>query len=329
MEDSGDPPCYDHPTLPDLLDPASIGWRWYGAGDPASLWNAPNAISHICVPNIPRDGTCGGVDWLADVELTVGQVLTDLGANPNDKKCDLRKVSWVIPDGNWSDHPGTVGNDGGSSWVSAIVNAVGGVDNLGNNLLKQCKNPDGSSYFDTTAVLITWDDWGGWYDHVLPWNCNGSGTCSGYPNATGSEYVYGFRVPLLVVSPYTQAGYVSGDIRNQGKQQPYIHDFGSILNFIEYAFGQNGRYLAPFGIGPRQYPYADYFAPDAPTTPGCNPALCPYSLSDFFGNFQTKRAFTAITGAKYATDCFFHPNIESCFGVNFTPQDPDNDAIEQ
>src|ERR1700731_917475 len=52
-------------------------------------------------------------------------------------------------------------------------------------------------------VLVTWDDWGGWYDHVLPWRCNNVGVCSGYPGSLdggGSEYVYGFRVPLLVVS---------------------------------------------------------------------------------------------------------------------------------
>jgi phospholipase C len=68
-----------------------------------------------------------------------------------------------------------------------------------------------------TAIFITWDDWGGWYDHVPP---------SILPQPQG-DYQYGFRVPLLVVSAYTPRNYVDNA----------RHDFGSILRFIEHNFG--------------------------------------------------------------------------------------------
>jgi phospholipase C len=100
-------------------------------------------------------------------------------------------VTWVIPEGQDSDHAGL--NDGsGPSWVASIVNAIGT-----------------SPYWANTVIFITWDDWGGWYDHVAP-------------NVINS-YEYGFRVPLIVVSPYAKAAYISHT----------THDFGSILKFIE------------------------------------------------------------------------------------------------
>ena len=107
----------------------------------------------------------------------------------------------------------------------------------GNKLQKQCTNPDGTTYWNTTAILVVWDDWGYWYDHVLPWRCSAgpNGTCLGYDNGTrqgqGGEYVYGFRVPLLVVSPFAKPHYISGT-----KSAPIRYDFGSILRFIEETF---------------------------------------------------------------------------------------------
>lgn len=62
---------------------------------------------------------------------------------------------------------------------------------------------------------------GGWYDHIPPPRLPKDGT------GWGSGYVYGFRVPLIVVSPYAKAGYISH----------VNHDFGSVLNFVERVFG--------------------------------------------------------------------------------------------
>jgi len=315
-------PCYDHNTLADLLDnnvvnghPQPISWRHYAPRITNTIWTAPNAIKHICVPNKPTGGVCTGPIWKSHVVADSVQILTDLGANPNQKRCDLQPVSWVVPDGNWSDHPGDKGQDGGPSWIAAVVNAVGGYDNLGHKLPMQCY------YWRNTVVLITWDDWGGWYDHVLPYRCSSSGRCSGYPNGTAWMYVYGFRVPLLVVSAYTPRGYVSGSPSQGGEVKPYIHDFGSILNFIEYVFGQNRQSLGT--IGDPSYPYADYFAPDNYTSV-CTQSKCPYALSDFF-NFDKPRAFQKITGAKYNDDYFLQPERH----FSHYPMDPDNDGIDE
>jgi phospholipase C len=289
-------PCYEHPTLSDLLDASSpaISWRYYGNSTPTSLWNAPNAINHICVPS---GGKCTGPAWTAggNVALQSGQILTDIS------NCQLPQVSWVIPDGNWSDHAGTVSTDGGPSWVAAIVNAVG---NSWSNSNHKC-DYWGSNSSDSTAILVTWDDWGGFYDHINP----GSKVGIGYPGAQSlsQQYVYGFRVPLLVISAYANQAYTS----------TLNHDFGSILNFTEYVFGQSGKSLGE--IDP-PYHYADYYAQDVGAAPNN------YALYDFFNFSQQPRSFTTITGAKYAANCFVNPTATGCF-PNY-PMDPDNDAKE-
>jgi len=172
-------PCFEHLTLIDLLNPASISWRYYTTGSSweNTLWTAPDAIRHLRF----------GPSW-SNVIPCPTQVLLDIAMN------QLPAVSWVIPTGQNSDHAG-VNLGTGPSWVAAVVNAVGN-----------------SPYWSDTAVLITWDDWGGWYDHVVPPIYN--------------SYEDGFRVPLIVVSPYAKAGYVSHK----------VHDFGSILRFVEENF---------------------------------------------------------------------------------------------
>jgi len=189
-------PCFEHPTLTDLLDAANITWRYY-APSAGSIWTAPNAIQHMCGPNAtpPNATQCVGSDWSGTSPKVVlnqtqsnAQILTDIANN------QLAQVSWVIPDGQDSDH--ALSNNGcGPSWVTSIVNAIGN-----------------SPYWSNTAILVTWDDWGGWYDHVAPQILN--------------SYEYGFRVPMIVVSPYAKQGYISH----------VTHDFGSILKFIESTF---------------------------------------------------------------------------------------------
>ena len=114
----------------------------------------------------------------------------------------LPAVSWITPNGVNSDHPAT-GSDTGPSWVASIVNAVG-------------KSP----YWDSTAVVILWDDWGGFYDHVAP------------PEPRDWQGGPGFRVPMLIVSPYVK---------------PHVehteYEFGSVLRFIEdnWSLGTLGK----------------------------------------------------------------------------------------
>jgi len=190
-------PCFEHPTLSDELDAKGISWRYY-APNASSIWTAPNAIQHMCQAQTQNGQlACTGTTW-SNVVIPPSQVLTDIANN------QLPTVSWVIPAGQNSDHPGSVDANGGPSWVASIVNAIGN-----------------SSYWSNTTIILTWDDWGGWFDHVAPPKIINDGT------SWGSGYAYGFRVPLIVISPYAKAAYIS--------HTP--HDFGSILNFIEQNFG--------------------------------------------------------------------------------------------
>jgi hypothetical protein len=299
-------------------------------------------IQNICQPTPNYPNICNYTGYTNNVYTgNPAQVLRDLGAGNPEEACNLQQVSWVVPDGTWSDHPGEGTFDGGPSWVAAIVNAVGNYTNFGQQLrptpCADTINGQQVPYWQDTVVLVVWDDWGGFYDDILPWGCFPNGVCNGYPNNTAQEYVYGFRVPLLVVSPYVkltngQPGYISGacpggNCQNQEKP-PYVHDFGSILNFIEYAFGQKLKHLGdPGGIdgvnnNGTQYPYADWFAPDGPNNPQCQG--CVYSLSDFFQFNQTPRTFNLVQGAKYDTGDFLNS------GAYFPayPSDPDDDAID-
>jgi phospholipase C len=191
-------PCFDHLTIPDLL-PVNFSWKYYAPSSGFSIWAAPNAIRHICESTGPG-GHCTGADWTNHMDANPTDVLTNIAS------CNLPSLSWVVPTAANSDHSG-VNDGGGPSWVAAIVNAVGATS--------YCDYYNG--YWENTAILITWDDWGGWYDHVSP---------PLYEGIQG-DYQFGFRVPLIVVSAYTPAGYINN---NQ-------HDFGSILRFIEYNFG--------------------------------------------------------------------------------------------
>jgi phospholipase C len=220
--------CYEHATLTDLLDAANLNWKYY-APAPGSIWTAPDAIQHMCVPS-GNPPSCTGPDWTNPdphvvIEGSKSQIISDIAAG------NLAAVSWVIPAGQNSDHPG--GNQiGGPSWVAAIVNAIGQ-----------------SQYWADTAIIVTWDDWGGWYDHVAP------------PQIRDS-YEPGLRVPLIVISAYAKAAYISH----------VNHDFGSILKFVEKTFNLGE-------IDPSQN-YADSHAFD--------------DLSDCFDFNQTPLVFTQI-----------------------------------
>jgi len=238
-------PCTEHPTLTDELNANGISWRYY-TPTAGVIWTAPNAIQHMCGPNAPPPYAtkCVGDDWVNHVVLFTAQepapILTDIANH------QLPAVSWVIPAGQNSDHPSFPNDNGGPSWVAAVVNAIGN-----------------SSYWANTAIIITWDDWGGWYDHVPPPKIVDDGT------SWGSGYVYGFRVPLIVVSPFARPAYISHA----------THDFGSILNFVEENFG-----LASLG-------YADAYNPD--------------DLLDCFNLKQTPLTFRTIP-APLDADHFLH-----------------------
>jgi phospholipase C len=202
-------PCFNRPTLADLLNAAGLSWTYYSNTKPeGSIWIAPSALHDICgaTKKIGDHSICTGTEYTKHVDRRQAHILTDIA------DCKLPNVSWVIPDAAESDHAG-INNGTGPAWVASVVNAVGNQPRCGN----------GDTYWDSTAILITWDDWGGWYDHVPPFHVGGWGGAHNW----GAGYIYGLRVPLLVVSAYTKAGYVDNT----------DHDFGSMLKFVESNFG--------------------------------------------------------------------------------------------
>jgi phospholipase C len=172
-------PCFNRNSLIQLIEAKSLTWRYYQAGTGPGLWHAPDAILPVFDSS----------QFSTDVVFQPARVLSDI------RKGDLASVVWVTPTRLESDHAG-VTDGSGPSWVAAVVNAVGE-----------------SKYWDSTAIFVTWDDWGGWYDPILPQQRN--------------SYELGFRVPLIVISPYAKQHYISE------KQ----HEFGSILKFTEEVFG--------------------------------------------------------------------------------------------
>ncbi len=173
-------PCFDYTTMADLLDARGVSWRYYAPG-PASdsffLLSAFQAIRHIRF----------GAHWKSDVISPETQILTDIAAGK------LAQVTWVVPAFNNSDHPGAPSQ--GPDWVASLVNAIGQ-----------------SPFWNSTAIFISWDDWGGFYDHVPPPQTDDMGL--------------GFRVPLIVVSPYARRGYVSH----------VTHEASGFLRYIEETF---------------------------------------------------------------------------------------------
>jgi phospholipase C len=233
--------CFSHDTMATLLDQHTppLSWKYYTPGA-RYFWTAPNWIRDLCQPNSTYT-ECTSQEFLNDVDLNPTDVLNDID------NCQLRNVVWVIPTWLNSDHGGLQHATGGPSWVASIVNSVGQspcVDSVNNQIY---------TYWQDTAVFITWDDWGGWYDHEPP-------TLLSIPTEGQGDNQYGFRVPFVVVSAYTPAGFVSNT----------RSDFGSLLRFTEQNFG-----IPEGALG---------FADERSTS----------DLTEFFNLDSSPRAFTAI-----------------------------------
>jgi phospholipase C len=176
-------PCLTYPTLRDLLEAKGLSWKYYSPPDPGTgrIWNAFDAIQAV------REGP----EWKTNIAQPT-QFFYDISNGT------LPAMSWIVPTEPNSDHP-TAHLDTGPSWVASIVNAIGQ-----------------SSYWPTTAIIVVWDDWGGFYDHVPP----------PFLDQWGG---LGFRVPMLLVSAYAreatpgQPGYISHT----------QYEYGSILKFVE------------------------------------------------------------------------------------------------
>ncbi len=176
-----EPACFNSRTIADELDAKKKTWRFYAtaSGGVSDDWSAYQAIKHIY----------DGRKWTQDVVNPPSQFLADVAAG------NLANVTWITPTCADSDHADCLSNTG-PQWVADVIDAVGQ-----------------SPFWNSSAVFVIWDEWGGWYDHVAP----------PYADYDG----LGMRVPMLIVSPYAKQGYVSH----------VQYESASIPRFIEDTFG--------------------------------------------------------------------------------------------
>ncbi len=190
-------PCFDQfNSIAEVLDNAGVSWKYYATKFlDGGFWEPFEALKYV------RNGP----DWNPNVIVAPQtKVLTDPGSS------QLASVSWVTPSHADSDHPGYHG-DAGPSWVASVVNAIGE-----------------SSYWPNSAIIVVWDDWGGFYDNAPPPQLDYRGL--------------GIRVPCLIISPYAKQNYVTHTQL----------EFGSILRFIEEA-----NNIPAGSIGPTSKGYTD------------------------------------------------------------------------
>jgi phospholipase C len=179
-----------------LLDRAGVSWGYF-----VSSGTQPDCINGEMTCYVGRQMASTPSIWnplpsFTDVHRdgSTGNVQSSTVFLERARQGTLPSVSWVVPNGRQSEHPpASVG--AGQSWVTRVVNAI-------------MRGPDWSS----SAIFLAWDDWGGFYDHVVPPRVDGNG--------------YGLRVPGIVISPYARSGYIDHQVLS----------FDAYLKFIEDDF---------------------------------------------------------------------------------------------
>jgi phospholipase C len=198
------PTDYQWTDITFLLHRFHVSWRYYlqqGTQPDCDSGQAtcPSEPQTIATPEIwnplPDFQTVHQDDQLSNI-VDMSNVYKDAAAGT------LPQVAWVIPSGDDSEHP-PARVTAGQAHVTAVIDAL-------------MRSPEWSS----TAIFLAWDDWGGFYDHVVPPKVDGQG--------------YGLRVPGLVISPYAKRGYIDHQ----------THSFDAYLKFIEDDF-LGGQRLNP------------------------------------------------------------------------------------
>jgi phospholipase C len=189
-------PDYGWTDVTYLLHKYNVSWGYYV--DPGTQPDCDDgAVS--CDPKAQNPGTPEIWNPLPDFvtvhqDRQIGNIQSSDSFLSQARAGSLPAVSWVVPNNANSEHPpNSVAV--GQAWVTSLINAV-------------MSGPDWSS----SAIFVTWDDWGGFYDHVVP------------PRV--DQFGYGIRVPGLMISPYARQGYIDHQTLS----------FDAYLKFIEDDF---------------------------------------------------------------------------------------------
>jgi phospholipase C len=176
-------------TVADLLENSSVSWKYYDRPLDSSYKKAIQSDSAYDYWNpFAAKGSSYTDDYRSHF-VNRSEIFSDL------KTGKFPQVSWVIPSIPISEHP-PASIKKGMIWVTSVVNAI-----------------MNSKYWNNTAIIITWDDYGGFYDHVAP--------------PKEDKFGLSFRVPALIISPYSKPGYIDHT----------LYSFESMLKFIEWRFG--------------------------------------------------------------------------------------------
>ena len=190
-------PCFDFTTLGDEASAAGASWSNYSSpyGSAGYIWNAYDAIRHIRY----------SPSWLQHANLPESHFAHDV------RQGKLSSITWLTPDWETSDHP-PESICAGENWTVTQINAI-----------------MRSEFWNSTAIVLLWDDFGGFYDHLAPPVVN--------------NIAFGPRVPAIVISPYSRLGFVDH----------MTYDFSSMIRFAEDVF---------------HLPYLPTYTPKSPSIAG-------------------------------------------------------------
>jgi phospholipase C len=188
------PPDYAWTDLTYLLFKNSISWKYY-----VQTGTEPDCVNDAAdCPPVHQDAKTPGIwnplPFFDTVKLDNQlQNITDVTHFYQDaKNGSLPAISWITPSGPNSEHPPALVSDG-QAWTTSLINAV-------------IQGPD----WDSTVIFLSWDDWGGFYDNVVPPHVDQNG--------------YGLRVPGLVISPYAKKGFIDHQVLSQDAYLKFIED---------------------------------------------------------------------------------------------------------
>lgn len=280
-------PCFDPQTMADSLNNNDLSWKYYAApyGQEGFGFSAYDYVKHIRYSNYWDTNV---VNWdQFDSDALSGS---------------LPAVSWLVASGHETEHP-VRGTCEGENWTVDKINAI-------------MQGP--KEQWNSTAIFVTWDEFGGFYDHVPP------------PKV--DQFGLGPRVPMIIISPYAIAGHISKT----------TYEFSSVLKFIEKnfnlppltqrdaqandmtdSFDWNQNALPPLYLQPRACPVTSTTNVAYGNVVVNKSRTLPVVLSNYGGTRMT-------IGKIYATGDFSYaggtckdrlgPGAECTVNVQFTPQ---------